>query len=48
MIAADPNFPKTDLNGVEAHMQGLTQFADGVVPGNAEVVDAVATTGRRC
>jgi hypothetical protein len=41
VIAADPNFPKTDLNGVEAYMQGLIQFADGVVPGSAEVVEAV-------
>jgi len=40
-IAADPSFPKTDLNGAEAHMQGLTQFADGVVPGSTEVFDAV-------
>ena len=40
-IAADPTFPKTDLNGVEAYMQGLIQFADGVVPGSAEVVEAV-------
>ena len=32
VIAADPSFSKTDLKGVEAYMQGLTQFADGVVP----------------
>jgi hypothetical protein len=41
VIAADPNFPKTDLNGVEAYMEGLTQFADGVVPGSTEVVEAL-------
>jgi hypothetical protein len=41
VIAADPTFPKTDLNGVEPYMQGLIQFADGVVPGSTEVVDAV-------
>jgi ketosteroid isomerase-like protein len=40
-IAADPSFPKTDLNGVEAYMQGLIQFADGIVAGSADVVDAV-------
>jgi len=40
-IAADPNLPKTDLNGVDAYMQGLIQFADGVVPGSTEVIDAV-------
>jgi SnoaL-like domain len=41
VIAADPTFPKTDLNGVDAYMQGLVQFADGVVPGSTEVVEAV-------
>jgi len=40
-IAADPNFPKTDLSGVEAYMQGLIQFADGIVPGSTRVVEAV-------
>jgi hypothetical protein len=29
------------LNGADAYMQGLIQFADGVVPGSVEVVDAV-------
>jgi len=41
VLAADPNFPKTDLRGVDAYMQGLTQYADGIVPGSTEVVDAV-------
>jgi SnoaL-like protein len=41
VIAADPNFPKTDLNGVDAYMRGLIQFADGVVPGSTKVVEAV-------
>src|SRR5262245_66326263 len=41
VVAADPTFPKTDLNGLEAYMQGLIQFADGVVPGSTEVVEAV-------
>ena len=41
MIAADPSFPKTDLNGVEAYMQGLIQYADGIVPGSTDVVEAV-------
>ena len=41
VIAADPQFPKTDLKGVEAYMQGLIQFADGTVPGSTEVVEAV-------
>ena len=41
VVAADPNFPKSDLNGVEPYMQGLIQFADGVVRGSTEVVEAV-------
>ena len=41
VIAGDPNFPKTDLHGVDAYMQGLVQFADGVVPGSTKVVEAV-------
>jgi hypothetical protein len=41
VIAANPTFPKTDLNGIDAYMQGLIQFADGVVPASTEVVDAV-------
>jgi len=40
-VAADPSFPKTDLTGVEAYMQGLIQFADGIVPGSTKVVEAV-------
>jgi ketosteroid isomerase-like protein len=40
-IAADPTFPKTDLNGVEAYMQGLIQYADGIIPGSTDVVEAV-------
>lgn len=40
-IAADPTFPETDLNGVDAYMEGLVQFADGLVPGSTEVVEAV-------
>jgi hypothetical protein len=45
-IAADPNLPKTDLSGVEAYMQGLVQYADGVVPGSTEIVDAVGDDKR--
>jgi SnoaL-like protein len=39
--AAAANLPQTDLNGIDAYMQGLVQFADGVVPGSTTVVDAV-------
>ena len=46
VVAADPSFPKTDLNGVEAYMEGLVQFADGVVPGSTEVVEAVGDDKR--
>jgi ketosteroid isomerase-like protein len=40
MIAADPSFPKTKLNGLEAYLQGLLQSKDAVVPGSTEVVEA--------
>ena len=40
MVAADPSFPKTELNGLEAYMQGLLQSKDAVVPGSTEVVEA--------
>jgi len=40
MVAADPTFPKTELNGVEAYMQGLIQFKDAVLPGSTRVVEA--------
>lgn len=40
MVAADPTFPKTELNGLEAYMQGLLQSKDAVVPGSMEIVDA--------
>ena len=41
VIAADPNFPKTDLNGVEAYLEQVVQFKDAVVPGSTEVVESV-------
>ena len=40
MVAADPSFPKTELTGLEAYMQGLLQSKDAVVPGSTEVVEA--------
>jgi ketosteroid isomerase-like protein len=40
MVAADPSFPRTELNGLEAYMQGLLQSKDAVVPGSTEVVEA--------
>ena len=48
MIAADPNFPKTDLNGVDAYMSELIQFKDAVVPGARRWSRRSATTPRRC
>lgn len=33
--------PKTDLTGVDAYMQGLVAFAEGVVPGSLSVKAAV-------
>jgi hypothetical protein len=41
MIAADPAFPKTELNGVEAYMQSVTQFKDAVVPGSTRVTEGI-------
>lgn len=41
MVAADPSFPKTELNGVEAYVEGLLQSKDAVVPGSTEVVEAI-------
>ena len=39
--AADPSLPKTDLHGVDSYMEGLVQFANGIVPGSTEVVEAI-------
>ena len=33
--------PKTDLAGIDAYMQGLIAFAQGVVPGSARVIASV-------
>jgi hypothetical protein len=41
MTAADPSFPKTELDGVEAYLEQVIQFKDAVVPGSTEVVEAV-------
>ena len=40
MVAADPTFPKTELNGIERYMEGLIQFKDAVLPGSTRVVEA--------
>ena len=41
MVAADPSFPRTELNGVEAYIEGLLPSKDIVVPGSTEVVEAI-------
>lgn len=41
MVAADPTFPRMELNGVEAYMEGLMQSKDAVVPGSTEIVETV-------
>ena len=41
MVAADPSFPKTELNGIEAYLQGLLQSKDAVVAGSTEVAEAI-------
>lgn len=33
--------PKTDLAGIDAYMQGLIAFGQGVVPGSARVIASV-------
>ncbi|HEU5405722.1 MAG TPA: nuclear transport factor 2 family protein [Gaiellaceae bacterium] len=40
MVAADPSFPRTELNGLDAYMEGLLESKDAVVPGSTEVVEA--------
>lgn len=37
----DPIMTKTDLTGVEDYMTGLIQFAQGVIPGSADVLASV-------
>ena len=39
--AADPTFPRTDLHGPDAYMQGLIRYADGIVPDSTEIIEAV-------
>lgn len=41
MRAADPSFPKIELNGSEAYIQELLPSKDAVVPGSTEIVDAI-------
>lgn len=41
MVAADPSFPKTELNGIEAYLQGLLPSKDAVLPGSTNVVEAI-------
>jgi hypothetical protein len=36
----DLNFPVTDLNGPDAYMKGLMEFAQAVVPGSAAILAA--------
>lgn len=36
----DPMPPKVDTTGVEPYMEGLLQFAQGVLPGKTEVIAA--------
>jgi hypothetical protein len=36
-----PVMPATSLAGVDAYMHGLTQFAQGVVPGSARVIASI-------
>ena len=35
-IAADPNVPTTDLNGVDAYIIRLVEYAQSIVPGSKQ------------
>ena len=39
-VTTQPVPPATDLTGAEDYMTGLTQFADGVVPGSLQILAA--------
>lgn len=41
MVAADPSFPKMELNGVDVYLRELLPSKDAVVPGSTKVVDAI-------
>jgi ketosteroid isomerase-like protein len=41
MVAADPGFPKIELSGRDAYVDGLLQSKDAIVRGSTEVVEAV-------
>ena len=42
----DPMPPRVDLTGIEDYMQGLIQFAQGVVPGTTRVTSATGDDTR--
>jgi len=39
-VSTQPVMPPTDLTGAEDYMTGLTQFAQGVVPGSLQILAA--------
>ena len=42
----DPMPPKVDTTGADVYMEGLIQFAQGVLPGTTEVTSAVGDDAR--
>ena len=44
--SVDPGLPVTDLTGVDDYMQGLVQFAQGVLPGTTIVSKSVGDETR--
>jgi SnoaL-like domain len=42
----DPMPPRVDTTGIDAYMEGLVQFAQGVLPGTTEVTSAVGDDSR--
>ena len=44
--SVDPGMPVTDLTGVDDYMQGLVQFAQGVLPGTTIVSKSVGDETR--
>ena len=46
VTSVDPGMPVTDLTGVDDYMQGLVQFAQGVLPGTTIVNKSVGDETR--
>jgi hypothetical protein len=47
VTSTDGVMPETRSTGIDDYMKGLTEFAQGVVPGSQRVI-ALATSATRC